>query len=549
MELRVVVVVLALFATRLQASGVDDTHYVAAVVEYATPYRTGLEPEQHVLANVKVYADFMAKAAEQDVDIIVFPELGLEGDVALPVPMPTPAENVIPCSAAAAPQALKELSCLAAKHKMYLVVNLANKQPCANAKDAPCPAKGFFSYNTNVVFDRRGQVVARYHKYHLIDEPDHDVPPAPEISFFDTDFGVRFGTFVCFDILFDKPSVDLIRLHGITDVVYPIAWGSGVPFHTATQVHSGWAHALDVTMLAAGLNDIDYGSTGSGLYRGRNGIMDSVFYGDRQSKLIVGRVPKRGHWDDAVYRGMQHLDPVLNYGTGSDPFDEMKTLFLRQDNMTLWQSKLLPRPGRDETLRVDEDLCHDGLCCRFRVEGRGVSLFQTTSAAVSMHGGYSWRRRSAPVADEPVQPEDFDGFDGFHYRIVVFNGINQFPTSETMGVQICGLVSCLGEDLQSCGWQARGLGSPNIKWTEFLSVNIEGDFEVGRTLQLASTLAGPRFEPLPASIYKFESSSLLTSATLQTVSLSMQQPLIDLRTFGIYGRSYARDGPRPPTDY
>lgn len=58
---------------------------------------------------------------------------------------------------------------------------------------------------------------------------------APEIVTFDTDFGVKFGTFICFDILFREPATQLTRVHQVTDIVYPTAWFSETPFLTGKR--------------------------------------------------------------------------------------------------------------------------------------------------------------------------------------------------------------------------------------------------------------------------------------------------------------------------
>jgi len=43
--------------------------------------------------------------------------------------------------------------------QMYLVIDLAEQAPC---EDSSCPPSGLYYYNTQVVFDRTGAVIARY---------------------------------------------------------------------------------------------------------------------------------------------------------------------------------------------------------------------------------------------------------------------------------------------------------------------------------------------------------------------------------------------------
>ena len=69
---------------------------------------------------------------------------------------------------------------------------------------------GYNLYNTNLVFDRTGVLVAKYWKQNLFFEPVFDVPSEPVFTTFTTDFGVTFGTFTCFDSLWNQ-SFDLIQ--------------------------------------------------------------------------------------------------------------------------------------------------------------------------------------------------------------------------------------------------------------------------------------------------------------------------------------------------
>uniref|UniRef100_A0A2I3GEU1 CN hydrolase domain-containing protein n=1 Tax=Nomascus leucogenys TaxID=61853 RepID=A0A2I3GEU1_NOMLE len=55
------------------------------------------------------------------------------------------------------------LSCLAKNNSIYVLANLGDKKPC-NSRDSTCPPNGYFQYNTNVVYNTEGKLVARYHK-------------------------------------------------------------------------------------------------------------------------------------------------------------------------------------------------------------------------------------------------------------------------------------------------------------------------------------------------------------------------------------------------
>ena len=135
---------------------------------------------------------------------------------------------------------------------MYVVVNHHEKVDCPKPN---CARDGFLLYNTNVVFDRTGRVVARYRKYNLFNEPGTNVTAAPEISTFTTDFGVTFGQFICFDILHEKPTTHFVKNPNVTDVVYSTHWYDELPFLDAVQKQAAWAYGADVNLLASSYSD------------------------------------------------------------------------------------------------------------------------------------------------------------------------------------------------------------------------------------------------------------------------------------------------------
>lgn len=238
--------------------------------------------------------------APATLDIIVFPEMTLN-QMQTAVEIPEPDDKVSPCDSVDYPEGdlVKQISCSAKMYQRYVVVGVVTKIACPDEdmieqndqRDCTDREDTMSYYNTNVVFDRNGTVVSRYRKFNLFGE-DVDRPLKPSLAIFETDFGVKFGHFICFDILFRYPALELIRSENITDIIYPTMWYSELPFLTAVQVQHSWAFTNNINLLAAGANNPVIGSTGTGIFAGRRGSLISVMEGMNTTNLYTAIVPK-----------------------------------------------------------------------------------------------------------------------------------------------------------------------------------------------------------------------------------------------------------------
>ncbi|XP_030172233.1 vascular non-inflammatory molecule 3 [Lynx canadensis] len=271
----------ALFAICVLCVGALDT-FVAAVYEHAVilPNRTEtpVSKEEALLLmnkNIDVLENAVKLAARQGAHIIVTPEDGIYGwvftrETIYPYleDIPDPEVNWIPCTD---PQRFgytpvqQRLSCLAKDNSIYVVANIGDKKPC-NASDPQCPPDGRYQYNTDVVFDSEGRLVARYHKYNLFaPEIQFDFPKDSESVTFETPFG-KFGIFTCFDIFSHTPAVVVVDEFQVDSVLYPVAWYNTLPLLSAVPFHSAWARAMRVNLLAANTHNTSMHMTGSGIY-------------------------------------------------------------------------------------------------------------------------------------------------------------------------------------------------------------------------------------------------------------------------------------------
>lgn len=75
----------------------------------------------------------------------------------------------------------------------------------------------------------------------------------PDVSTFLTDFNVVFGHFIGFDILFESPAVDLVKLD-VKNFVFPVRMQSEIPFLTGMRVlREGKGLSFESLLCAAGL--------------------------------------------------------------------------------------------------------------------------------------------------------------------------------------------------------------------------------------------------------------------------------------------------------
>lgn len=260
-------------------------------------------------------------------------------------------------------QALKAISCAANRFKMYIAVNIREKEVCTGER---CSKDGHNLYNTNVVFDRSGAVVARYRKYNLFGEEALNRTAKPELSIFKTDFGVTFGQIICFDILFEAPTLRLIRERKITDILYSSHWFSELPFLTASQVQSAWSWINDVNLLAAGMNSPATGSGGSGIYAGKSGVLKRVWSEKRTNAIIITQVAKvvassREILANPAASITYPPNSVIATINGSEPAREQMLL---SDYVLPYTTKMfVPVNGTSNAT-----VCDRGLCCQFLLD-------------------------------------------------------------------------------------------------------------------------------------------------------------------------------------
>ncbi|XP_076632048.1 vanin-like protein 1 isoform X2 [Colletes latitarsis] len=467
-------------------------YYVGAVVEFSPNYFRG-DALATLRNNTKSYVEFIKQAKQQNADIVVFPEDGLTS-IQVPVIskmdswstiVPAVEDEYVPCTGnwTGISETLKNISCAAKDNSIYVLINIAEKERC-NSKNQ-CFLDEAIYHNTNVAFDRTGKIIARYRKVNLYMEPRFRPTKIPEIVTFDTDFGVKFGTFICFDILFWIPSLNMTRAAGVTNFLYPTAWFSEAPFLTAIQTQFGWSYAEDVNLLAAGYNNPTSGSTGSGIYLGRDGIANATFSSYSKHRLLVSRIPKKELKNPRPEILQEHASNLTKY-TLQITGNTVDGVYILHDNITLF--KHIPV----EPLMTQTSLCHDGFCCHFDIRA------DTAKSSINYHA-------------------------------VVYNGIRPYGLEVEAGIRVCAVIQCSDEAGISCVTVSRS----DTVFNELKITTTIDDYE--QVLVMPNTLNASM---LPFEEWKY-THRLGTNGTNLTLELS--QSTKDLVTFGLYIRNFDRD--------
>lgn len=270
----------------------ESVAYKAAYVEHlaVSPCGQGsCGPEQNA-ASVSTYAEYAATAAEQGAQIIVFPEYGITGFSSYSKSswhtggytesFPAPSGSV-PCDDARAfgdAPSVVSLSCTAKQHGIAIVANLMEY---SSGK----------MYNTNVALDTDGTYLAKYHKRNLWGESNVDAAPTAEKVSFTTKFGVTFGMFVCADLIYEHPVLDLVRA-GVKNFAMPLAWSNEMAQMQALAYAQGWSAANGVNLILA--NHRGSSESGSGILVSGYPAAQTYSPGSRAGSVTVADVSASG---------------------------------------------------------------------------------------------------------------------------------------------------------------------------------------------------------------------------------------------------------------
>ncbi|GFW30653.1 biotinidase [Trichonephila clavipes] len=404
-----VVLSLIIFVTA-QISSVkpEQDFYTAAVFEHARFGSRNDSAELIVRTNLDYYRRATEIASSKGADAIVFPEYGIFSpgersqlkDFLEDIPDPK-ASRVNPCDESemfSDRPILYTLSCMAKNNSIFVVANTGDIKDCKGNPD--CPEDAVFHFNTNVVFDRTGTLVVRYHKEHLFYEFGMDLARGQQDTTFETDFGT-FATYICFDLDYGRMS-RVARQPSVDGVMFTTMWVEQPPQMKSIQVWEAWSLANNSTLLASNIQLPGLNAIGSGVFHGELGPLAYTFNPDGISKLVVTKVPKPGSDPVSPDASITAISETRTWDWEDDGKDvgyECSTKFLGQatdvytqyrcieENVTNYNFKELEGPSGHV------EACDSGLCCSLDYATTGLNnrfFLGAFSGLYNHFGRYSW---------------------------------------------------------------------------------------------------------------------------------------------------------------
>ncbi|XP_055305835.1 vanin-like protein 1 [Sitodiplosis mosellana] len=477
--------------------------YTGAVVE-VNPVSLGYTINE-VAKSTKQAIDIIESIELDGVDIVVFPEIILNNQITAVL---LPNTNLSYCDDPTVDEVLRSVSCAVRKVKKYVVIGLYVKVKCSMDDQSFCAYESDSTnlYNMAIVFDRNGDVVAKYRKYHLFGEQGVQQTETPDMTTFKTDFNVTFGVFICFDLLFDKPANSLVD-QGVKNFIFPTMWFSKLPYSTAAQYQQSWAYANNVNLLAANANQPSLGFSGSGIYGGRSGALQVIVNQTPATKILRAKIPVDPLPTEHFQSKSDKATEVAIKQPNEWSFRPDKSRFemkLHQDNLTEYTVKFL---DFSKNLKQSGKVCNKAFCCDYNIE-------------VSDNGG-------------------LEGKSSYSYAISVFSGHRHYKYIKNVvtGEEVCSLIACPEMNMKNlCG--TRISPSKVHNRYDFTKMSLKTVLPVTRMKVMPNTLSANLLS-LNSNEFDFKISNLKRHRVM--VELNLNVPKSDLLTFAIFSRDFDKD--------
>lgn len=287
-------------------------------------------------------------------------------------------------------------------------------------------------------------------------------------------------------MLFKDPAIDLVKVYGVKNIVFPSAWFKGFPMFISIEFQQAWSRTNCINLIAANLLYSLLDFTGSGIYSCGEVKVYTYYNGSMANRLLVSTLPENLNIHNQKakrqieilkqFSAEKALRTTANERVFSDPTDIYKPFYAVINSNLFTLIKLVSSQN-------DVSVCGNGLCCSMKYalpQGRNF----TETFAFGVFRGYN--------------P------NGYYW-------------------EVCTLMKCKSADQRSCGWVV--INSETI----FDSFTIHGNFT--KTAFVFPTFLSSGNKLLPKDkVY------CLTDHTV--VCKAFEEPLL---TANLIARVYSKD--------
>ena len=238
--------------------------YKAAILEHEViqatkPIHSTSDAFLIMKENLDILEPNIINAASNDVDIIVLSEMGITSLIKSRNEMylflynlPDSNENIIACGNNTYNNMpiLQRLSCIALNNTIYMSVNWGDIVPCNIKTDPNCPSDNHYQYNTQIVFDNKGKIIAKYYKIHTFDATEFDTPKTETYVWFMLN-DIKIGVLTCFDTMFATPLLPLIHEYNISNFIVSHWWNNQYAMFNAITWWQAISKRMNINLITS----------------------------------------------------------------------------------------------------------------------------------------------------------------------------------------------------------------------------------------------------------------------------------------------------------
>lgn len=134
------------------------------------------------------------------------------------------------------------------------------------------------------------------------------------------------------------------------------------------QIQQAWAYSNNVNLLAANANWPSLSGSGSGIYAGKNGIMNVIVSDTPITKVLKAKIPVDSQPPKNLLisaKNMQSFTNSFKPKSMKRTVELKQQLNLRKENLSKYNIQFLD--FSKNTSQIGR-LCHNGICCKYAIQ-------------------------------------------------------------------------------------------------------------------------------------------------------------------------------------